>query len=111
MDAMTATFRAYLYDPANDNFAWREFTRETLLDKVIREAFGARYGPILAETAKVGCHYQDGNRLEMRPHWRDMRKMLAHVLRGILADGLLSTAESQAVQDHWRQFWQNRKIA
>jgi hypothetical protein len=114
MDGLMATFKAYEYDMASDQWAWREYTRESLIDSVVRMAFDNRYHA-LGEGGRAGDMRRNGTVVdgypayETRLHRRDRRMVIANVLRGVLKDGL-TRPEAEAVYNAWAMFWQGRKI-
>lgn len=101
---MSQPFQAYTYLPYVDEFEWRSYTRESLLDQVVRQVMVERYGRLLIEGARVGDSTVAGRLAEYRLHSRNIRQVLSDLLRGILRDGV-SGPESRAIRDAWLQWW------
>jgi len=101
---------AFEYDPPTDEFVWRQYSRESLIDSIVREAIAQRYGAKIAEGGKVGMAVPDGSRVALRSTWRNTRMILANLLRGIVRDGL-SANEATEIRDAWRRWWRQARVA
>lgn len=87
---MSQKFTAYTYDPVNDRFAYRDYTRESLLDECVKRVLYSEFGALL--------------RARSAPSLERRSAALAGILRQILRVGL-SDDEHRRIVKRWREWW------